>query len=72
MPRFRPGDHVVFHFPRPDLVRLQFRTGSGLLPTFQVLRVLPPGEDGEPGYHIQCPLEPYARVAKEHELTPVS
>jgi hypothetical protein len=70
MPRFRPGDNVLLQFRRPDLIRLQFRDGSGLPPTFQVLRVLPPGDDGEPGYHIRCASEPYARVAKEHELAP--
>jgi hypothetical protein len=71
MPRYRPGDHVLFHLPRPDLMRLQFRTGSGLRPTFQVVRVLPVGHDGETSYQVQCPLEPYARVVKEHELAPV-
>ena len=70
MPRFRPGDHVLFQFRRPDLVRIQFRTGSGLPPTFEVVRVLPPSDDGEPGYQIRCPAEPYTRVAKEHELAP--
>jgi hypothetical protein len=69
MPRFRPGDQVLFQFRRPDLVRLQFRTGSGLPPVFQVLRVLPMGDDGEPAYHVQCPTEPHGRVVKEHELT---
>jgi hypothetical protein len=70
MPRYNPGDHVLFHFRRPDLVRLQFRTGSGLPPTFRVIRVLPAEHDGEPVYQVQGPLEPYARVAKEHELAP--
>jgi hypothetical protein len=50
MPRYNPGDHVLFHFRRPDLVRLQFRTGSGLPPTFRVIRVLPAEHDGEPVY----------------------
>ena len=72
MPRYRPGDHVLFHFHRPDLMRLQFRTGSGLPPTFQVVRVLPTGHDGEALYQVQCPSEPYGRVVKEHELAPVA
>jgi hypothetical protein len=72
MPKFRPGDQVLYHFRRPDLIRLQFRTGSGLPPTFQVMRVLPADADGEPTYQVQCPWEPYARVAKEHELAPVA
>src|SRR5215207_5854131 len=41
MPRYRPGDHVFFHFPCPDLLKLQFRTGLSL-PSFQVVRVFQP------------------------------
>ena len=41
MPRYRPGDHVIYHFRRPDLLKLQFRTGLSL-PPFKVMRVLPP------------------------------
>jgi hypothetical protein len=70
MPRYSPGDQVLFQFRRPDLIRFQFRTGSGLPPTFQVLRVLPTGSDGESSYQVQCPSELYARVAREHELAP--
>ena len=69
MPRYRPGDHVFFHFPRPELLKLQFRTGLSL-PSFQVVRVLPAGDDGEPTYRVQCPLEAYARIVREHELAP--
>jgi hypothetical protein len=72
MPRYRPGDQVLFHFHRPDLIRLQFRTGSGLPPTFEVVRVLPLGEDGEPSYQVRCTTEPYARVVREHELAPAA
>jgi hypothetical protein len=54
MPRYRPGDHVFFHFHRPELLKLQFRTGWSL-PPFQVVRVLPAGEGGEPTYEVQCP-----------------
>jgi hypothetical protein len=43
-----------------------------LPPTFRILKVLPPGDDGETAYHVQCPSEPYARVVKEHELTPAA
>jgi hypothetical protein len=68
MPRYRPGDHVIYHFRRPDLLKLQFRTGLSL-PPFKVMRVLP-GEDGEPAYQVQWPLEPYARIVREHELAP--
>jgi hypothetical protein len=70
MPRYRPGDHVLFHFRRPDLIQIQFRTGSALRPTFHVVRVLPTGDDGEPSYQVRCPSETFARVAKEHELAP--
>jgi hypothetical protein len=72
MPRYRPGDQVLFHFPRPELLRIQFRTGAGSPPAFQVVRVLPAGDDGEPSYQVQCALEPYARVVKEHELEPIA
>jgi hypothetical protein len=67
MPRYRPGDHVIYHFR--DLLKLQFRTGLRL-PPFQIVRVLPAGEDGEPAYQVQWRLEPYARIVREHELTP--
>jgi hypothetical protein len=70
MPRYQPGDHVLFHFRRPDLIQIQFRRGSASPPSFQVVRVLPLGHDGEPTYQVRCPAEPYARVAKEHELAP--
>jgi hypothetical protein len=69
MPRYRPGDHVIYHFRRPDLLKLQFRTGLSL-PPFKVMRVLPAGEDGEPAHQVQWPLEPYARIVREHELAP--
>jgi hypothetical protein len=69
MPRYRPGDHVFFHFPRPELLKLQFRTGLSL-PSFQVVRVLPADDGGEPTYQVQCPLEAYARIVREHELAP--
>jgi hypothetical protein len=72
MPRFRPGDHVICHLYRYDLIRLQFRTGSGSMPAFEVVRVLPAGEDGEHSYLVRCPAEPYARVVKEHELAPAA
>ena len=72
MARYRPGDQVLFHFHRADLLRLQFRTGAGLQPRFQVVRVLPAGDDGEPSYQVQSQSEPYARVVREHELAPVA
>jgi hypothetical protein len=31
---------------------------------------LPAGDDGEPTYQVQCPLEAYARIVREHELAP--
>ena len=71
MRRYRPGDHVVFHFSRYELIRIQFRAGSGLPPAFEVLRVLPAGEDGQHSYQVRSAVEPYARVAKEYELAPV-
>ena len=72
MPRYRPGDHVLFHFYRHDLIRLQIRTGSSWPPEFEVLRVLPAGHDREHAYEVRCQPEPYARVAKEHELPPAA
>ena len=69
MPRYRPGDHVIYQFRRPELLKLQFRTGLSL-PLFQVVRVLPAGEDGEPTYQVQCRRESYARIVREHELAP--
>jgi hypothetical protein len=72
MPRYRPGDHVLFHLRRPALLQIQFRTGSASPPTFEVIRVLPAGDDGEPSYQVRCPSEAYARVAKEHELAPLA
>ena len=56
MPRYRPGDHVFYQFRRPELLKLQFRTGFSL-PPFQVVRVLPADEDGQFTYQVQCPLE---------------
>ena len=71
MPRYQAGDRVLFRFDRYDLLRLQSKTGCPQSPTFEVLRVLPAGEDGIPAYQVKCPLEPYGRVVKEHELSPV-
>ena len=69
MPRYRPGDHVIYQFRRPEFLKLQFRTGFSM-PPLQVVRVLPAGEDGEPTYQVQCPLEAHARIVREHELAP--
>jgi hypothetical protein len=69
MPRYRPGDHVIYQFRRPEFLKLQFRSGSSL-PLFQVVRVLPADEDGQFTYQVQCPLEAYARIVREHELAP--
>ena len=69
MPRYSPGDHVFFHLSRPELLKLQFRTGMSL-PPFRVVRVLPADGDGEPTYQVQCALESYARIVREHELAP--
>ena len=72
MARYRPGDHVLCVFHRYDLIRLQLRTGSSLPPAFEVLRVLPAGDDGEHSYQVRCSAEPYSRVVKEHELAPAA
>ena len=69
MPRYRPGDHVFYQFRRPELLKLQFRTGFSL-PPLQVVRVLPADEDGQFTYQVKCPLEAYARIVREHELAP--
>jgi hypothetical protein len=34
------------------------------------VRVLPADEDGQFTYQVQCPLEAYARIVREHELAP--
>jgi hypothetical protein len=72
MPRYRLGDHVLFYLPRYDLIRLQRRVGLEAPPAFEVIRVLPAEHDGEHSYQVRCPSEPYARVAKEHELAPAA
>jgi hypothetical protein len=72
MPRYRPGDQVRLQFRRSDLLQIQSRMRSSSPPTFQVLRLLPSGDDGEPSYQVRCSSEPYARVAKEHELSPLA
>ena len=70
MPRYRPGDHVVVQFHRYEMIKLTIRTG--MLPAFEVVRLLPAGHDGEHSYQVQCSAEPYARVVKEHELAPAT
>jgi hypothetical protein len=72
MPKFSLGDQVLYHFRRPDLIRIRFRTGSGLPLTFEVMRVLPADVTREHAYQVRSPLEPFARVVKEHELAPVA
>jgi hypothetical protein len=52
------------------MIKLTIRTG--MLPAFEVVRVLPAGQDGEHSYQVQCSAEPYARVVKEHELAPAT
>ena len=72
MSRYRPGDHVLCHFYRYDLISLQLRTGSSSPPAFEIVRVLPAGDDGEHSYYVRCSFEPYSRVIKEHELAPAA
>ena len=72
MPRYRPGEHVFCHFFRYDLIRLQLRLGSDGPPEFEVMRVLPAGNDGEHSYQVRCSAKAYSRVVKEHELAPVA
>jgi hypothetical protein len=38
--------------------------------TYQIIRRLPPAEDGEFQYEIRSDREGHTRVAKENELTP--
>jgi hypothetical protein len=52
------------------MIKLTIR--AGMLPAFEVVRVLPASHDVEHSYQVQCSAEPYARVVKEHELAPAT
>jgi hypothetical protein len=63
--KFKIGRLVLFHPKAQWLPQLDPARGS-----YQVIRRMPPAEDGEFQYEIQSNLEGHTRVAKESELTP--
>jgi hypothetical protein len=61
--KFKIGRLVVFRLGW----RAQVDAARGV---FQIIRLLPPTEDGEFQYEIRSDLEEHSRVAGENELTP--
>jgi hypothetical protein len=61
--KFKIGRLVVFRLGW----RVQVDAARGV---FQIIRRLPPTEDGEFQYEIRSDLEEHTRVAGENELTP--
>jgi hypothetical protein len=61
--KFKIGRLVVFRLGW----RAQIDAARGV---FQIIRRLPPTEDGEFQYEIRSDLEEHTRVAGENELTP--
>ena len=65
---------VVHKFKSGDLVEfetgfLQPRTASGV---YTVVRALPASPDGQLQYQVKSDVEPYGRIALEHQLVRAS
>jgi hypothetical protein len=65
---------VVHKFKSGDLVQfqtgfLQPRTASGV---YTVVRALPASPDGQLQYQVKSDVEPYGRIALEHQLVRAS
>jgi hypothetical protein len=63
--KFKIGQLVLYHPKAKGLPLLDTARG-----TYQVIRRLPPADDGEFQYEIRSDREGHTRVAKESELTP--
>jgi hypothetical protein len=63
--KFKTGRLVLFHPKAKGLQHLDSARGI-----YQIIRRLPPAEDGEFQYEIRSDREEHNRVAKESELTP--
>jgi len=64
MHKFKSGDLVQF-----QTGFLQPRTASGV---YTVVRALPASPDGQLQYQVKSVLEPYGRIALEHQLVRAS
>ena len=62
--KFKCGDRVQF-----QTGFLQPRTAPGV---YTVVRALPPSPDGQLQYQVKSGVEPYGRLALEHQLVRVS
>jgi hypothetical protein len=62
--KFQPGDLVQFQtgFLKP-------RTSTGV---YTVVRALPASPDGQQQYQVKSDVEPYGRIALEHQLVRAS
>jgi hypothetical protein len=60
--RFKIGQ-LVRYYPK---WRVSIDTVSGL---YQIIKRLPPADDGESQYEIRSTLEQHNRIARESELT---
>jgi hypothetical protein len=63
--KFKIGRLVMFYPKAKGLPQIDPVRGS-----YQIIRRMPPAEDGEFQYEIRNNLEGHTRVAKERELTP--
>ena len=64
MHKFKSGDLVQF-----QTGFLQPRTASGV---YTVVRALPASPDGQLQYQVKSDVEPYGRIALEHQLVRAS
>jgi hypothetical protein len=62
--KFKPGDLVQF-----QTGFLQPRSAAGV---YTVVRALPASSDGQLHYHVKSEVEPYGRIALEHQLVRAS
>jgi hypothetical protein len=62
--RFKIGQ-LVRYYPK-KVRRVSIDTVSGL---YQIIKRLPPTDDGESQYEIRSRLEQHNRIARESELT---
>jgi len=61
--KFKSGQLV--HYCPKSIRRVSIDLASGL---YQIIKRLPPADDGEPQYEIRDTLEQHDRVARESEL----
>lgn len=56
-------------FKLGDLVRIAHGDPHAARGIYEIVRLLPASEDGEPLYHVKSTEEAHARMVREHQLS---